>query len=160
MSAYGNKAKAGKEASQDPTLTDPPPKRRKATVSVENTSASAADKSSTVEDTQLINSRIPEKEHSAIEGDKDKGPGNENGNAPLSAAESAEGSGVKEKTKSSRACPPWGDLEDEEEMKSSEPPKIDGEASLLPALHAEGSQSLNRDPMQAISSRMEEKRLL
>ena len=39
------------------------------------------------------------------------------------------------------------DLDDEEETKSSEPPKIDGEAPLLPALHAEGSQSLNRDPI-------------
>jgi hypothetical protein len=87
-----------------PGLTDPPPKKRKAKVSVENTSASAADKSSSAEDTptsasaadksssvedtptpplgirlseavdqrllQLSSSRIPEKEHSAVEGDK------------------------------------------------------------------------------------------
>ncbi len=81
MSAKGNKAKAGKEAPKEsplddgmhsqmfnlspvlsqrrcsnspllPGLTDPPPKKRKAKVSVvENTSASAADKSSSVEDT-------------------------------------------------------------------------------------------------------------
>ncbi len=95
-----------------PELKDPPPKKRKAKVSVEDTPASAAGKSSSAEDTstlayaanksssaedtltsprgirlseavdqrllQLTSSKIPEKEHSAMEGDKD--PGNESGN--------------------------------------------------------------------------------
>jgi hypothetical protein len=162
-----------------PGLTDPPSKKRKAKVSVENTSASAADNSSSAEDTpisasaanksssvedtltppldirlseavdqrllQLSSSKIPEKEHSAIEGDK--GPGNENGNTPLSAAESFKGSGAEGKAKSSRASliGPWDDLDDEEDLPL--PSKIDGEDSLLPALHAEDSQSFNRDSM-------------
>jgi hypothetical protein len=142
-----------------PGLLDPPPKKRKAKMSVEDTPASAADKSSSAEDTsisasaadksssaedtptpplgirlseavgqrllQLSSSRIPEKEHSAFE--EDKGPGYESGNTPLAA------------TKSSRASllGPWGDLDDEEDPPPS--PKIDGESSLLPALHAEDS---------------------
>jgi hypothetical protein len=85
-------------------LADPPPKKRKAKVSFENTSASAADKSPSAEDTtistsavvksssaedtpaqplgirlsdavdqrlqQLSSSKFPEKEHSALDGDK------------------------------------------------------------------------------------------
>ncbi len=107
-------------------LADPPPKKRKSKVSLENTSASAANKSSSAEDTtisasaadksssaedtltpplgiclseavgqrllQLGSSKIPEKEHSALEGDK--GPSSESNNTPLAARES------------SRACPP------------------------------------------------------
>ncbi len=89
------------------------------------TLASAANKSSSVEDTltpalgirlseaidqrllQLSSSRIPEKEYSAFEGDKD--PGNESGNTPLPALH-AEG-----KVRSSRTSLPWGDLDDEED---------------------------------------------
>jgi hypothetical protein len=90
---------------------------------------------------QLSSSKIPEKEHSAIESDKD--PGNESGNTPLSALH-AEG-----KARSSRTSllGPWGDLDGEEETKSSNPPNIDGESTPLSALYAEDSQSFNRDPM-------------
>jgi hypothetical protein len=158
-----------------PGLKDPTPKKRKAKVSVEDTPASAADKSSSAEDTstlasaanksssvedtpapplgirlsetvdqrllQLSSSRIPEKEHSAIEGDKD--PGNESGNTSLSALH-AEGKAKRSRTS---LLGPWGDLDDEEETKSSDPPSIDGEDSHLSALHTEDSQSFNRDSM-------------
>jgi hypothetical protein len=61
----------------------------------------------------------------------------------------AQGSGAEGKAKSSRASllGPWGDLGDEEETRSSDPPKIDGKDSLLPAMHAEDYQSFNRDSM-------------
>jgi hypothetical protein len=138
-------------------LADPPPKKRKSKVSFENTSASAADKSSSAEDTtifastaekspsaedtptpplsirlseaidqrtlQLGSSKIPEKEHSALEGGKE--PSSESGNTPLAAR------------KSSRACPPWGD----------------GEDSPLPALHAENPLANNRTGSVPVSER-------
>jgi hypothetical protein len=156
-----------------PGLADPLPKKRKAKVSLDNTSASAADKSSSAEDTtisasaanksssaedtpthplgirlseaidqrllQLSSSKIPEKEHSASEGDK--GPSSESGNSPLAAR------------KSSRACSPWGDSDDEEETKSSNPPKIDGENTLPPALRAEDSLANRQTGLVPVSER-------
>jgi hypothetical protein len=59
---------------------------------------------------QLSSSRIPKKEHSAIEGDKD--PGNESGNTPLSALH-AEG---KARSLRTSLFGPWGDLDDEEDL--------------------------------------------
>ncbi len=113
-------------------------------MSVEDTPASAADKSSSAEDTstlasaanksssakdtptpllgirlsetvdqrllQLSSSKIPEKEHSAIEGDED--PGNESGNTPLSALH-AEG---KKRSSRTSLLGPWDDLDDEEDL--------------------------------------------
>jgi hypothetical protein len=174
-----------------PGLQDPPPKKRKPKVSLDNTSASATDKSSSAEGTtistsavdksssaedtafstsavdksssaedtpapplgirlseavdqrlqQLSSSRTPEKEHSAMEGDK--GPGYASGNTPLTAA------------KSSRASllGPWSDLEDEEETKSSDPPKIDGEDPLPPALRAEDSLANSQTGLVPVSKR-------
>jgi hypothetical protein len=159
-----------------PGLADPPPKKRKVKVSFDNTSASAADKSSSAEDIpisasaadksssdvegtptpplgirlseaidqrllQLGSSKIPEKEHSVSEGDK--GPGYESGSTPLAAANSSRAS----------LLGPWGDREDEEETKSSEPPKIEREDSLFPALHAEDSLSNNQTGLVPVSER-------
>ena len=101
-------------------------------------SASAADKSSSAEDMPI---KFPEKEHSALDGDK--GPSSESGNSPLALR------------KSSRACPPWGDMDEpeDEEMKSSDPPKVDGEDSPLPALHAENTLANNRAGLLPASER-------
>jgi hypothetical protein len=124
---------------------DPPRKKRKSKVSSDNTSASAADKSSSAEDTTISTSAVdksssaedmpikfPEKEHSASGGDK--GPSSESGNSPLASR------------KSSRACPPWGDMDEpeDEEIKSSYPPKIAGEDSPPSALHAVSTLANNR----------------
>jgi hypothetical protein len=142
-----------------PGLTDPPPKKRKAKVSVEDPSASAADKSSSAEDKSSsaedtpisasaadksssaedmplgirlseavdqkllqLSSRTPEKEHSFIE------------------------PSFTSTAKSSRTSllGPRGDLEDEEETKSSPP---------LPALHAEDSQPNNQCGLVPASDR-------
>jgi hypothetical protein len=118
--------------------------------------ASAADKSSSAEDTpslplgirlsdavdkrlqQLSSSKFPEKEHSALE--SDKRPSSESGNTPLGSR------------KSSRACPPLGD-DDEEETKSSDPPRIDGEDSLSPALQAVNTLANNRTRLVPVSNR-------
>jgi hypothetical protein len=150
-----------------PGLKDPPPKKRKAKVSVEDTLASAANKSSSAEDTstlasaanksssvedtptpalgirlseavdrrllQLSSSKIPEKEHSALEGDKD--PGNESSNNLFSALH-AEG-----KARSSRTSllGPWGDLDDEEDLplppKSIEKDSVSSEIEGLDPNH-------------------------
>ncbi len=113
-----------------PGLSDPLPRKRKATLSLDATvfldhpsasaavksssaedtpiSASAADKSSSVEGTpnadhrllQPNTSKTPEKEHSAIEGEK--GTVDEKGNTPLSATESAKASVTGGKARSSR----------------------------------------------------------
>ncbi len=94
---------------------------------------------------QLSSSRTPQKEHSAIEGEK--GPGNEDGNTPPSAIESAKGSGSEGKARSSRASllGSWGDLPDEED--SLPPPKLDGEDSIPTAMHAVDPLLFNCVPM-------------
>ena len=151
-----------------PGLMDPPPKKRKAKVSFDDPSASAADKSSSAEDKSSsaedtsvsasaadksssaedmplgirlseavdqrllqLSSRTPEKEHSFIE------------------------ASFTSTAKSSRTSllGPWGDLEDEDETKSSEPPKIVGEESPLPALHAEETRSNNPSELVSVSDR-------
>jgi hypothetical protein len=102
-----------------PGLSDPPPRKRKATLSLDATvfldhpSASAADKSSSAEDTPIsasaadksssvegTPSKTPEKEHSAIEGEK--GTVEEKGNTPLSSTESAKASVTEGKARISR----------------------------------------------------------
>ncbi len=79
-------------------------------------------------------------EHSASEGDK--GPSHESGNTPLTAA------------KSSRASllGPWGDL-DEEETKSSDPPRIDGEDPLRTVRHAVDTLANNQTVLVQVSER-------
>jgi hypothetical protein len=160
---------------------DTPPRKRKAKVSVENTSASAADKSSSAEYTpisasaadksssvedmptpplgirlseavdqrllQFSSSRIPEKEHSAVEGDK--GPGNESGNTPLSATESGKASGVEGKARSSKASllGPWGDVPDEED--SLPPPRSDDEDSASSATKGLDPNHFGLTPMSS-----------
>ena len=135
-----------------------------------NTPASAADQSSSAEDTTISTSAVdksssaedaptsasaadksssaedmpikfPEKEHSALE--SDKRPGSESGNTPLVSP------------KSSRACPPWGDEDDPEEegKESSDPPKIAGENSLPSALHAESTLANNQTGFVTVSNR-------
>jgi hypothetical protein len=145
-----------------PGLPDPPRKKRKSKVSVENTPASAADKSSSAEDalssTSAVNKSSSAEDalksasaadkssfaedtsiNSALEGNK--GPSSESGNTPLT------------ERKSSRACSPWGDSNDEEETKSSDPPKIDGKDSPLPALHAENTLASKRAGLPPVSER-------
>ncbi len=80
-------------------------------------------------------------EHSASEGDK--GPSHESGNTSLAAVKSSRTS----------LLGPWGDLEDEEETKSSDPPKVDGEDSPLPALHAENTLASNRTGLHPVSEK-------
>jgi hypothetical protein len=48
---------------------------------------------------------------------------------------------------------PWGDLDDEEETKSSDPPRIDGEDPLRPALHAVDTLANNQTRLVLVSER-------
>jgi hypothetical protein len=159
---------AGKSSPAEDSSTSASAAGKSSSAEDTSISASAADKSSSVEGTpilplgirisnavdekleQLNSSRTPAKEHSAMEAEK--GTANEKGNTPLSAAEIAKASGTVGKAKSSRTSlfGPWGDLEDEEETKSSEVPSLLGKPSLLPALNAESSHPLNRDKISSI----------
>ena len=146
-----------KSSSAEDTSTSASAAERSSSAEDTSTSASAADKSSSVEGTPIVplgvrisnamdekleqlNNKTPPKEHSAIE--------NEKGNTPLSSAETAKASGTLGKAKGSI---PWGDLEDEEETKSSEGPSLDGKSSLLPALNAVSSHPLNHSLLSSNS---------
>ncbi len=119
---------ASKSSSAEDTLTFASAANKSSSAEDTLSFASAANKSSSAEDIptpalgirlseavdrrllQLSSSKIPEKEHSALEGDKD--PGNESSNTPLSALH------AEEKARSSRTSllGPWGDLDDEKDL--------------------------------------------